>query len=130
MAINGSEHDTDETPAPSQVTERALGALWTLTVLLWLLAGCLALHLRAPAPPYYNFALTLASVMLVVATVVTMFHGSRRTYRAALARIHAEVAEVREQQAQRDAAWSTLNALLGGTDTNLRVLPRVNSDRN
>lgn len=123
------QRDEAETPAPSQITERALGAVWMVTVLLWLLAGYLAVHLQAPAPPYYSFVMTLASVMLVVATIVTMFHGSRRAYRAAFARVHAELAEMREQAQQRDEAWATVRALMGGTGSNLRVLPRAN-DRN
>lgn len=132
MAMQGSEHNENEAfvPAPSQTSERLIGALWALTGLLWLAVGYLALHLRPPVPPIYNFALTLASVSTVVVALVTLFCGSRRVYGAALDRLAEQVETMRVQQRERDEAWRTVNALLEPSGSNLRVLPRANGDRN
>lgn len=120
MTMNDS-HDSAP-PLPSRASEQALGAVWTIVGLLWLAAGGMALTASAPAPVFYNFVLTAASGLLVVATFVTLFHDSRRRHGKALARIHERLDEMCAQQRQRDEAWATINALLEPTGSNLRVL--------
>jgi hypothetical protein len=114
----------------SALGDRLLGAVAVVAAGLWVAAGLLASRLdEQPIPAYFNLILVAAATLSVITVFVALTYNGRRGYGQRFDRLIEELEALREQQRQRDAAWSTVNALLGDTNSNLRVLP-ARTERN
>lgn len=127
------QHAQPSTMDSNRLRRTLLRACWTITIVLWTLAGDMAIDLLGdPIPAHFNLIVGAAMALTVVSLLAPIALGNRDVGNERLELLADEVEALRRQVIESNETWRTLNTLLGSTGErpHLRDVSRINTGPN